>query len=151
MCGTSPKTSRRWCGPGSPSNRDGSLTPTARWTSPRDSRRERRSGRGGGDQDPALGFGEAAPDPVLLADAEGVIEALAAHRAHRADRFGLALAGVAVVLALRVRRREEEGTLRSPARRLQLPRPVLDDPDGHGPPLSLSARPRERNVERSSR
>ena len=49
------------------------------------------------------------------------VQALAAHRARRADRLGVALARHAVLLALRRRRREEQLRLRPLARSVALP------------------------------
>src|SRR5205085_9025230 len=85
------------------------------------------------DEKPALGFGEAAPDAVRLADAERVLEALGLDRALAADRLGLGFALVALVLALRRRRREEERRLGTAAGRAQLPGPFCHL-DRHRPP-----------------
>ena len=65
---------------------------------------------------------EPAPDAVGLVDANGVVEAGAADGADGADRLGALLAGLALVLALDVRRREEHRGLRSLARRSVPPR-----------------------------
>ena len=69
----------------------------------------------------ALQLVQAAPDPVRLTNPDGVIEALAADAALVADGLGPHLAQGLLLLALRVRRREEHRCLRSPARCLQLP------------------------------
>src|SRR5512144_1704714 len=81
----------------------------------------------------AFRFGEAAPDAVGFADAEGVVEALGLYRALPADRLRLGFAHVAIVLALGGRRREEERRLGTATRSPQLPRP-LRHLDRHRPP-----------------
>jgi hypothetical protein len=53
---------------------------------------------------PPLVVGEATPDAVALVDGDGVLEALAAHRAAGAHELGAALPGQALVLPLGVHR-----------------------------------------------
>ena len=69
----------------------------------------------------ALELVEATPDAVGLADAEGVLEAGLADRARGADRLGPGLACLLLLLALELRRREEDGGVRPATGRFQLP------------------------------
>src|SRR5215211_503928 len=73
------------------------------------------------EQLPALDLVEAAPDAVGLPDLERVGEAWLADRAGGADRLGPGLSFGLLVLALEVRRREEDRGLRPPARSPELP------------------------------
>src|SRR5918994_6166324 len=68
------------------------------------------------EQLPALDLVETAPDAVGLPDLQRVGEAGLAHRAGGADGLGPVLAFCLLVLALEVRRREEDRGLRPAAR-----------------------------------
>src|SRR5215213_692623 len=86
---------------------------------------------------------QAAPDAVRLAEVDRVIEALALHRALATDRLRPRFADVAVFAPLGVRRRKEQGRLRTAACRTRPPR--VECVDGHGPP-SPSERLAARNL-----
>ena len=53
------------------------------------------------EKNPAFPFGEPSPNPVRLFDAKGVVEALLAHLAARANRLGTALPLELIFLAFR--------------------------------------------------
>src|SRR5882757_8374621 len=55
----------------------------------------------------------ARPDAVRLAEVDGMVEALALHRAFATDRLGPRFADIAVFAPLGVGRRKEQGRLRT--------------------------------------
>src|SRR5256885_3468977 len=81
----------------------------------------------------ALDLVQPSPDPVGLTDAEGVVQALLPDGAGRADGLGSSLSDVALVLALEVRRWEEDRGLGSPTGGPHLPR-LLDSLNAHSSP-----------------
>jgi hypothetical protein len=64
---------------------------------------------------------EAAPNPVLLPDSEGVVETVALDPAGHADCLGPFLTLALLVLPLKMSRRKEDDRLRSAARSPDLP------------------------------
>jgi hypothetical protein len=83
------------------------------------------------EEDLPLELVETAPDPVGLADPQGVVEAVPADRARGADRLGPPLAVRLLLFPLEMGRREEHHGLGTAAGGLQLPG-LLDSLDGHG-------------------
>src|SRR5919106_2264695 len=83
---------------------------------------------------------QAAPDAVGLTVAQGVLEALRPNRAAGADGLGALLAGLLLLLALEVVRREELLGVLAAARRVVLPAdvPVVDGQVRHRRPPNFS-------------
>ncbi len=70
----------------------------------------------------ALDLVQAAPNPMGLADADGVLQTVPPHMALMTNLFGPELTGGFLFLPFSVRRREERRRLRSPAGCFYLPR-----------------------------
>jgi len=76
---------------------------------------------GVGEERPALGLGEAAPDSVRLADPHREVQAVVTHAALRADLLGVRFSRLAIVSPLGRRRREEQCRFGTATRRFQVP------------------------------